>query len=43
LPFVCGRLGRVFDHLGAGHIRLEHAEVVETAAAVHLRWRVVAR
>jgi dihydrofolate reductase len=32
---------RMFDHLGGEHIRLEAPEVIETAAATHLRFRVL--
>jgi hypothetical protein len=32
---------RMFDHLGSGHIPLEHHGSVQTAAATHLRYRIV--
>jgi hypothetical protein len=32
---------QMFDHLGDKHIQLEAIEVIQTAAATHLRYRVV--
>ena len=32
---------RMFDHLGDKHIQLEVTEVIQIAAATHLRYRVV--
>jgi dihydrofolate reductase len=41
IPVLFGSGTRMFEHLGDQHIRLEHAGVVQTAAATHLRFRVV--
>lgn len=41
VPILLGDGTRMFEHLGAEHIRLEQTETVATAAATHLRLRVV--
>lgn len=41
VPVLFGGGTRLFEHLGGAHIRLEPAGVIETPAAVHLRFRVV--
>jgi dihydrofolate reductase len=41
VPVLFGDGLRLFDHLGSEHIDLETVEVTETAAAIHLRFRVV--
>jgi dihydrofolate reductase len=41
VPVLFGGGTRLFEELGGEHIRLETAEVVETANATHLRFRVV--
>jgi dihydrofolate reductase len=41
VPVLFGSGTRMFDHLGSEHIPLETVEVIETAAATHLRFRVV--
>jgi hypothetical protein len=30
----------MFENLGGQHIQLEHAELIQTAAATHLRFRI---
>ena len=39
-PVLFGSGTRMFDHLGNKHIELELIEVMETAAAAHLRFRI---
>lgn len=41
VPVLFGSGTRLFEHLGSEHIQLETAEVIATAAATHLRFRVV--
>ncbi len=41
VPVLFGGGTRMFEHLGSEHIQLETVEVIETAAATHLRFRVV--
>jgi len=41
VPALFGSGTRLFDNLGSGHIQLEITEVIETPAAIHLRFRVV--
>ncbi len=41
VPVLFGSGTRLFEHLGSEHIQLETAEVIKTAAAIHLRFRVV--
>jgi dihydrofolate reductase len=41
VPVLFGSGTRMFEHLGSEHIQLETVEVIETAAAIHLRFRVV--
>jgi dihydrofolate reductase len=41
VPVLFGSGTRMFEHLGDQHIQLEPAEVIQTAAATHLRYRVV--
>lgn len=41
VPVLFGSGTRLFEHLGNEHIQLETAKVIETAAAIHLRFRVV--
>jgi dihydrofolate reductase len=43
VPVLFGSGIRMFDHLGEEHIQLEAAGMVQTAAATHLRYRVVKR
>ena len=43
VPVLFGAGTRMFEHLGGEHIHLEPAEVIETPAAVHLRYRVAGR
>ena len=40
VPVLFGSGTRMFEHLGSEHINLETAEVIETAAATHLRFRI---
>jgi dihydrofolate reductase len=40
VPVLFGSGTRMFEHLGGGHIRLETAGVIETPAAIHMRFRV---
>ena len=41
VPVLLGGGTRMFDHLGEEHVELEAPEVIETAAATHLRFRVL--
>jgi dihydrofolate reductase len=41
VPVLLGSGTRMFENLGSEHIKLETAEVIETPAATHLRFRVV--
>lgn len=41
VPVLFGSGMRMFDHLGNEHIQLEAIEAIQTAAATHLRFRVV--
>jgi dihydrofolate reductase len=41
VPVLFGSGIRLFEHLGDEHIQLETTEVIETAEATHLRFRVV--
>lgn len=41
VPVLFGSGTRMFEHLDSEHIRLEIAEVVETPAATHIRFRIV--
>ncbi len=41
VPVLFGGGTRMFEHLGGEHIQLETIEVIETAAATHLRFRIV--
>ena len=41
VPVLFGSGTRLFDSLGSEHISLETAGVIETAEAIHLRFRVV--
>jgi dihydrofolate reductase len=41
VPVLFGSGTRMFEHLGDQHIQLEPAEVIQTAVATHLRYRVV--
>jgi dihydrofolate reductase len=41
IPVLFGGGTRMFEHLGDGHVQLEHLGSVQTAAATHLRFRVV--
>jgi dihydrofolate reductase len=41
VPVLFGGGTRMFEHLGDQHLRLEHAGQVQTAAATHLRYRVL--
>jgi dihydrofolate reductase len=41
VPVLFGGGTRMFDHLGDGHVQLENLGAVQTAAATHLRFRVV--
>ena len=43
MPVLFGSGTRMFEHLGDEHIQLEPAEVIDTRAATHLRYRVVRR
>jgi dihydrofolate reductase len=40
-PVLFGSGTRMFEHLGDEHIQLEPIEVVETPAAIHLRFKIV--
>ena len=43
VPVLFGSGTKMFDHLGLGdqHLQLENAGAIQTAAATHLRFRVV--
>jgi dihydrofolate reductase len=41
VPVLFGSGTCMFEHLGSEDIQLETVEVIETAAATHLRFRVV--
>ena len=41
VPVLFGRGTRLFEHQGSEHVPLETVEVIETAEAIHLRFRVV--
>jgi len=41
VPVLFGSGTRLFEHQGSEHIPLETVEVIETAEAIHLRFRVV--
>jgi dihydrofolate reductase len=41
VPVLFGGGTRMFEHLGDGHQQLENLGAVQTAAATHLRFRVV--
>lgn len=41
VPVLFGGGTRLFDHLGSEHIQLEITEVIETPAAIHLRFHAV--
>lgn len=41
IPVLFGNGMRLFEHLGSEHIQLESTEVIGTAAATHLRYRIV--
>ena len=41
VPVLFGGGTRMFEHLGGGHLQLENLGAVQTAAATHLRFRVV--
>lgn len=41
VPVLFGSGTRMFEHLGDQHLRLEHAGQVQTAAATHLRYRIL--
>ena len=43
VPVLFGSGTRMFDDLGDQHIILEPTEVIETQAAVHLRFRIAGR
>jgi len=43
VPVLFGGGTRLFENLGAAHIQLESTEVIHTAAATHLRFRVLSR
>jgi dihydrofolate reductase len=40
VPVLFGSGTRMFDNLGDQHIQLEPADVIQTAAATHLRFRI---
>ena len=40
VPVLFGDGTRMFDDLGMGHLQLEPTEVIETPAAVHMRFRI---
>jgi dihydrofolate reductase len=40
IPVLFGGGTRMFEHVGDGHVQLEHLGAVQTAAATHLRFRV---
>ena len=41
IPVLFGSGTKMFEHLGNGHLQLGHLGSVQTAAATHLRFRVV--
>jgi dihydrofolate reductase len=41
VPVLFGSGTRMFEHLGNGHVQLENLWSVQTAAATHLRFRVI--
>jgi dihydrofolate reductase len=41
VPVLYGSGNRMFEHLGVELIQLETVEVIGTAAATHLRFRIV--
>lgn len=41
VPVLFGAGTRMFEHLGGEHIQLETVDVITTAEAIHLRFRVV--
>src|SRR5262245_41240712 len=41
VPVLFGSGIRLYEHMGSEHIPLETVEVIETAEAIHLRFRVV--
>jgi dihydrofolate reductase len=41
IPVLFGSGTRLFEHLDSEHISLESIEVVQTAVAIHMRFRVV--
>jgi hypothetical protein len=41
VPVLFGSGTRMFEHLGNGHVQLENLWSVQTAAASHLRFRVI--
>lgn len=41
VPVLFGSGTRMFEHLGDDHIQLEPLQVVETPAAIHLRFRIL--
>jgi dihydrofolate reductase len=41
VPVLFGSGTRMFEHLGGQHLQLELAGSVQTAAATHLRYRIL--
>jgi dihydrofolate reductase len=41
VPVLFGSGTRMFEHLGDQHLQLEHAGMTQTAAATHLRYRIL--
>jgi dihydrofolate reductase len=41
VPIFLGAGERLFDHLGAGNVKLEQTRVIEAPGVTHLRYRVV--
>jgi dihydrofolate reductase len=41
IPVLFGNGTRLFEHLNSEHISLETVEVIQTAEAIHLRFRVI--
>jgi dihydrofolate reductase len=41
VPLLLGGGARLFDHLGAGQIKLERTRVIDSPTVTHLRYRVV--
>lgn len=41
VPVLFGRGIRLFEHLDRGHVPLETVDVIDTAEAIHLRFRVM--